>query len=281
MINESNLTKNHQLNINNINNSCKNKRINHNPESLMNTTIRQNKTIQDFNNSYGHSQKGLKLTCHNIQHILPKIDELRANFENLNKSQRPDIIGMCETFLNEKKCKQDSNEINIPGYSSTNARKDGENRQGGGWIVYFDNNIKYERLTSLETHQRDYDHKKKDTDNYKKYRNLTNKLIRSSKSKYFMEAINNDKNCKTLWRHSKDLNSTTDHDIDMITYEDKNLTDKIDIVNCLDSRQIILQVNLLRAVIYIVILLGQQHLDIFIYQSQSLNTSKRLFNILV
>ncbi|CAC5405424.1 unnamed protein product [Mytilus coruscus] len=103
MINESNLTKNHQLNINNINNSCKNKRINHDPESLMNTTIRQNKTIQDFNNSYGHSQKGLKLTCHNIQHILPKIDEIRANFENLNKSQRPDIIGMSETFLNEKK----------------------------------------------------------------------------------------------------------------------------------------------------------------------------------
>ncbi|CAC5397642.1 unnamed protein product [Mytilus coruscus] len=177
MINESNLTKNHQLNINNINNSCKNKRINHDPESLMNTTIRQNKTIQDFNNSYGHSQKGLKLTCHNIQHILPKIDEIRANFENLNKSQRPDIVA----------------------------------------------------------HQRDYYHKKKDTDNYKKYRNLTNKLIRSSKSKYFMEAINNDKNCKTLWRHLKDLNSTTDHDIDMVTYEDKNLTDKIDIVNCLND----------------------------------------------
>ncbi|CAG2203260.1 unnamed protein product [Mytilus edulis] len=31
------------------------------------------------------------------------------------------------------------------------------------------------------------------------------------------------------------LNSTTGHDIDMITYEDKNLTDKIDIVNCLND----------------------------------------------
>ncbi|VDI64210.1 Hypothetical predicted protein, partial [Mytilus galloprovincialis] len=80
-------------------------------------------------------------------------------------------------------------------------------------------------------HQRDYYHKKKDMDNYKKYRNLTNKLIRSSKSNYFMEAINHDKNCKSIWRHLKDLNSTTGHDIDMITYEDKNLTDKIDIVN--------------------------------------------------
>ncbi|CAG2219248.1 unnamed protein product [Mytilus edulis] len=50
-----------------------------------------------------------------------------------------------------------------------------------------------------------------------------------------MEAINNDKNCKTLWRHLKDLNSTTGHDIDMITYEDKNLTDKIYIVNCLND----------------------------------------------
>ncbi|CAC5409210.1 TMC [Mytilus coruscus] len=50
-----------------------------------------------------------------------------------------------------------------------------------------------------------------------------------------MEAINIDKNCKTLWRHLKDLYSTTDHDIDMITYEDKNLTDKIDIINCLND----------------------------------------------
>ncbi|CAC5375655.1 CNBP [Mytilus coruscus] len=46
-------------------------------------------------NVYGHSEKGMKLTCHNIQHILPKIDDIRANFESLGKIQRPDIIVMC------------------------------------------------------------------------------------------------------------------------------------------------------------------------------------------
>ena len=95
--------------------------------------------------------KGMKITCQNIQHILPKIDEIKYNFTKMCKSQKPDIIGMCETFLNNEHCKQDSNEINIPGYTSSNARKDRENKQGGGWIVYFDNNIKYERMQTLES----------------------------------------------------------------------------------------------------------------------------------
>lgn len=55
---------------------------------------------------------------------------------------------MSEAFLNTKKGKRDSNEINIPGYS--NERKDRENKKGGGWIVYFDNDIKYERMTLLQ-----------------------------------------------------------------------------------------------------------------------------------
>ncbi|CAG2190140.1 unnamed protein product [Mytilus edulis] len=70
-------------------------------------------------NVYGHSEKGIKLTCHNIQHILPKIDEIRSNCESLGKNPKPDIIGMCETFLNTKKCKRDFNEINIPGTNPT------------------------------------------------------------------------------------------------------------------------------------------------------------------
>ncbi|CAC5394341.1 unnamed protein product [Mytilus coruscus] len=113
-----------------------------------NASDQENINTRNYN-MYGHSEKGIKLTCHNVQHILPKIDEIRSNFESLGKTQRPDIIGMCETFLNTKKCKRDSNEINIPGYS--NERKDRENSKGGGWIVYFDNDIKYERMTLLES----------------------------------------------------------------------------------------------------------------------------------
>ena len=36
----------------------------------------------------------------------------------------------------------------MPGYS--NERKDRENKKGGGLIVYFDNDIKYERRILLE-----------------------------------------------------------------------------------------------------------------------------------
>ncbi|CAC5385019.1 unnamed protein product [Mytilus coruscus] len=91
-----------------------------------NASDQENINTRNYN-VYGHSEKGIKLTCHNIQHILPKIDEIRSNFESLGKTQRPDIIGMCETFLNTKKCKRDSNKINIPGYS--NERKDRENKK--------------------------------------------------------------------------------------------------------------------------------------------------------
>ncbi len=72
--------------------------------------------------------------------------------------------------------------------------------------------------------QRDHFHKIKDMENFRKYRNKTNKLIRSSKSKFFIDAINEDKSCKILWRHFKNLSSTTRDDIDMIMYEGNTLT---------------------------------------------------------
>ncbi|CAC5400949.1 unnamed protein product [Mytilus coruscus] len=83
--------------------------------------------------------------------------------------------------------------------------------------------------------QRDYFHKKKETENYKKYRNKTSELIRSAKAKYFMDAIDNDKNCKILWGHLKDMNLTTKQEIDILTHEGKVLINKNDIANCLND----------------------------------------------
>ena len=51
-------------------------------------------------------QKVLKKACQNIQYILPKLDEFK------NKDEfKPHILGMCETFLNEEKCKKNSREL--------------------------------------------------------------------------------------------------------------------------------------------------------------------------
>ncbi|CAG2190139.1 unnamed protein product [Mytilus edulis] len=50
-----------------------------------------------------------------------------------------------------------------------------------------------------------------------------------------MDAIDNDKNCKILWRHLKDMNSTTKQEIDILTHEGKVLINKNDIANCLND----------------------------------------------
>jgi hypothetical protein len=56
-------------------------------------------------------QKVLKKACQNIQHILPKLDEFQNNICNIKDELNPHILGMCETFLNEEKCKKNSREL--------------------------------------------------------------------------------------------------------------------------------------------------------------------------
>ena len=83
--------------------------------------------------------------------------------------------------------------------------------------------------------QRDYFHQKKDNENYKKYRNKTNNLIRSAKTKFFCDAIDNDRSCKIFWKHLKDINATSRNEIDFLSYEGQVITEKNDIVNCLNE----------------------------------------------
>ena len=56
-------------------------------------------------------QKVLKKACQNIQHILPKLDEFKHNICNIKDELKPHILGMCETYLNEEKCKKNSREL--------------------------------------------------------------------------------------------------------------------------------------------------------------------------
>ena len=101
-------------------------------------------------NIYGYTDsKGLKITCQNIQHILPKLDEIKYNIGNMKDEFKPHILGMCETFLSEEKCKMNSRELDLDNF--TYNRKDRTNKNGGGWIVYFHDYVKYERRVELET----------------------------------------------------------------------------------------------------------------------------------
>ena len=43
---------------------------------------------------------------------------------------KPHILGMCETFLNEEKCKKNSRELDLDNF--TYNRKDRTNKNGGG-----------------------------------------------------------------------------------------------------------------------------------------------------
>ena len=60
-------------------------------------------SCEDKNNSAAStlkfSKKGLHIVSLNIQHFLPKLDEIK--YVLLSEKCNVDVIGFCETFLNE------------------------------------------------------------------------------------------------------------------------------------------------------------------------------------
>jgi len=79
----------------------------------------------------------------NIQHLLPKLDEIRVY---LHENSSLDIVGFCETFLNDK---TEINTISISGYSIV--RRDRAISAGGGIIVYIKDSISFVRRHDLES----------------------------------------------------------------------------------------------------------------------------------
>ncbi|CAC5395376.1 unnamed protein product [Mytilus coruscus] len=102
------------------------------------------------NNIYGHQKtKGLKITFQNIQHLLPKLDEIKYNFTKMKDWEKPHVLGMCETFITPEKCHDKSKELETSGF--TFERKDRKTSKGGGWIIYFSDEIKYTRRWEFES----------------------------------------------------------------------------------------------------------------------------------
>ena len=96
---------------------------------------------------------GLHIANLNVRHLLPKLDELRISMDCENG---PDVLGICETFLNESIY---SSQLTINGFDHIRKdRSDTKDKAGGSLILYFRNkincNLKYQILkqSGLKSH---------------------------------------------------------------------------------------------------------------------------------
>ena len=114
-----------------------NDRISYN---LSNTV--HNDNISPFN----VTRSGLILVHLNIQHILPKIDEIKHTLDNCKNVIY--IIGFSETFLGESHL---NTEIRINGYNCV--RRDKPNGKGGGLLVYVQESLDFIHRPDLQKAQ--------------------------------------------------------------------------------------------------------------------------------
>ena len=75
------------------------------------------------NNIYKFIKKGKKFVSHNIQHSLPKLNEIKANLSLLNMNEKLDMFGLSETFVNPTICKDKSHKLKLNDYDYP-SRKD-------------------------------------------------------------------------------------------------------------------------------------------------------------
>jgi hypothetical protein len=85
--------------------------------------------------------KGLHLAFLNINHLRPKIDDVKLNLLN----NKPNILGLAETFLDTR---HDNRQFQQEGYCIE--RRDREGKTGGGILCYVNENLPYKRRTDLE-----------------------------------------------------------------------------------------------------------------------------------
>ena len=89
--------------------------------------------------------KGLHIANLNIHHLLPKLDGLRISLAYENG---PDLLGICETFLNES---ISYSQLTIDGFDHIRkGRSVTQDKSGVGVILYFRNNINCKRRPEFE-----------------------------------------------------------------------------------------------------------------------------------
>ena len=86
--------------------------------------------------------KGLKCACLNVNRLLCKLDLIK----DCINVQLPDILGLCETFLNNK---TQDNILYHQGYRLE--RRDRADKGGGGLLCYISDGLHYKRREDLES----------------------------------------------------------------------------------------------------------------------------------
>ena len=94
--------------------------------------------------SFGHTKKGLRIGNIYVCHLNGQLDEIKSMLSN-PRAQSIDILGICETFLNEK---TPDSFLTIKGFNAE--RKDRTDVQGGGILIYLSENMSYKRRTYIE-----------------------------------------------------------------------------------------------------------------------------------
>ena len=89
-------------------------------------------------------QRGLRIAHLNINHLLPKLEEIKYHLKQENS---PVIFGVAETFLGEYTL---DHEISITNYVFERRDRKGR-KKGGGIVVYIANSISYRRRSDLES----------------------------------------------------------------------------------------------------------------------------------
>lgn len=97
-------------------------------------------------------RKGFHICNLNIRHLKPKLDDVNLILSTISSTNRVDILGLCETFLNKN---IDDSILNIHGYQFERKDRDQCNLippdNGGEVLIYIANHLNYVRRNDLES----------------------------------------------------------------------------------------------------------------------------------
>ncbi|KAK3103380.1 hypothetical protein FSP39_018833 [Pinctada imbricata] len=113
---------------------------------LSDSNVSDNKhqnSSKNLNENFGLVMRGLRIGNLNVCHVLPKLDEIKLMIKS---SCSVNILGLCETFLNES---VHNDFLNIDGFVFE--RKDRDGGSGGGLLLYVCNDFNFKRRYDLET----------------------------------------------------------------------------------------------------------------------------------
>ena len=95
----------------------------------------------DVAKSINTSNNDLRILQHNIRGVSSKLADLKFLIDNSFNQESPDIVLLCETWLNDN-----SPPLQIPGYNLEITNR--QTKQGGGVAILIGDNIQYRRLST-------------------------------------------------------------------------------------------------------------------------------------